>query len=333
MHAAAEIEKSYGSKLTRLAKNPGGKDEIGSMKQSWEQFVCQTEKIGEAHIAMSQVLLEEVKHIREFRDLQREKRKKIEDVILESQRQKKDTYNKTMTLKKSYDRNCREADNAEDLALKSRLTANAKEQEKLNLSKERKKTQAEQADQAYQRSIEHLEEIRKKWEKDFTQGCVIFQSLEEERIQFLRNALWIQTNIGSSYCCKEDQYYEDVRKLLEICDETKDIQQFIKNSNTGKVPPAPMQYENYYLPKINSKSAGRVGSIMKTQTSIGRRPQEPLPSSVVSTLRGTSTVATRGPPPLPVQNNSMDFEDDPAYASVSDKTEKLVKALYAYEAQ
>ncbi|XP_077993698.1 proline-serine-threonine phosphatase-interacting protein 2-like isoform X2 [Glandiceps talaboti] len=349
LNKRAKVEDTYGKSLIRLSRNSGGKDEIGSLKRSWDQYVVQTEKVGEAHVAMSSVLQDQAKKVHEFRDRQNEKRKKIEDVVTDSQKKKKDHYNDVMRCKKAYEKSCREADQAEDVALKSRFTVEQKQLEKLNNKRDKAKLQSEQADSAYHRSVEHLEDARQRWEKEFAQGCVVFQALEEERIRFLRNELWIQTNIGSAYCCKDDNMYEDVRKVLEMCDENKDLDHFIAEKGTGSNKPAQIHYANYYETKINARSTTREGSIMsksRQMSATSRRPPEPLPlpsnSQTIGPGRQTHNIAIpRGTlPAVPGRNTThqrlidTEIEDDPAYAAVNEiNHHKLVMASFDYEAQ
>ncbi|XP_070536065.1 proline-serine-threonine phosphatase-interacting protein 2-like [Ptychodera flava] len=336
----ARAEEAYGKNLIKISRNAGGKEEIGSMKKSWDEYINQTEKIGEAHVAMGQVLLDSVKKIHDFREVQREKRKEREEAVIDSQKLKKELFNKTTSLQKSYVKACKEAEQAEDVALKSRMFANPKEQDKLNAKKEKAKTQAHTADLAYQRSVENLEDARQRWEKDFTECCVIFQALEEERVRFFRNELWVQTNIGSSYCSKNDHMYEDVRKMLEECEEEKDVDKFISLHRIGCDRPAPVRYHNMYENKINARAEVSETSILSKsrQPSLSRRPPETLP---VDNSLGRAThrpdPVQMGGVPLALTRHTIQpslLDDDPCYASINDaKNQKVVKALYDYTAQ
>lgn len=66
-----------------------------------------------------------------------------------------------------------------------------------------------------------------------TRCCVQFQQAEEERVAFLRNAMWFYTNCCSAACVTDDQRYEAMRLVLEKCDVSEVIQQFITTKSTG----------------------------------------------------------------------------------------------------
>lgn len=75
--------------------------------------------------------------------------------------------------------------------------------------KARKATQsAEQADRDYQNAVEKLKANHAEWVQDMQSTCVMYQKLEEERLDFLRNTLWNFTNILSTVCVADDQVRE-----------------------------------------------------------------------------------------------------------------------------
>jgi len=46
------------------------------------------------------------------------------------------------------------------------------------------------------------------WEEEFSHSCVEFQRLEEERIDFVRNELWVLINTDSVTCADQDNVSE-----------------------------------------------------------------------------------------------------------------------------
>ena len=74
----ARAEEKFGKELLALAKQSHGKDEIGTLRKSWDQLKSETEKIGRVHTELSQKIVEEIdRSVKEFRTQQKEIRKRV----------------------------------------------------------------------------------------------------------------------------------------------------------------------------------------------------------------------------------------------------------------
>ncbi|KAE8617042.1 hypothetical protein XENTR_v10008964 [Xenopus tropicalis] len=264
----AQAEEKYGKELVQIAKKAGGQTEINKLQESFETLKNQIENIGNSHIQLAVTLREEIQSLEEFRERQKEVRKKYENAMERLQKNKVSLYKKTMDSKKSYEQRCREAEDAEQNYERLVALGNPKQIEKSQNKAKHCKDAAEEADRLYKNNIELLEKARIEWETEHSNTCEAFQLQETDRISILRNSLWVQCNHFSSQCVRDDEMMEEVRQTLEQCDVTTEIDFFIQSKTTGKVPPAPVLYEGYcngFLPEssIGPNMQGGSNKMMK----------------------------------------------------------------------
>ncbi|KAI6646953.1 protein kinase C and casein kinase substrate in neurons protein 2-like [Oopsacas minuta] len=323
LHQRAVIEERYARDMLALAKKPGAKDEIGTLKDSWLKMKEDTENIAQYHMLLANKLRNELElKVREFHIRQREERKKAEDTVKRAQAHKRRCFDNHNRAKRDYETKCREADKAEELALTHQGT---KDSEKVNNKHRRAKESSEAADHQYKETVVVLEEARVHWEREYELCCVKFQALEEERVDFLRNIIWIFTNILSQACVHVDERMEQIRKVLEVCDIEKDIDEFVRNYRTSSDHPSEIVYQNFYQPKQNSNSK----NIPIPHKSSDKRPLPALPpqNSAIATIQSQESQDNySSPDEVILQANPSDH-----YDSLSDK--KKVSVLYDYVSQ
>ncbi|XP_058473419.1 proline-serine-threonine phosphatase-interacting protein 2 [Solea solea] len=290
MKARASIEEKYAKDLLGLSKKVCGHNEMNTLKRSLDVFKLQTERVSLSHLQLAQSMREEAKKLEDFREKQKEARKRIEQQIDMLHKQKSAQFKKAMDSKKVYEQKCRDKEEADQNV--NRSTNNPKHMDKLCSKAQQAKQNAEEADRLYQQNVTTLGKIRDEWLKEHIKACEVFEKQSVERINFVRNAVWTHLNQLSQQCVTSDELYEEVRKSLEQCDVQEDIGYFINLRRTGDKPPAPVLYENFYI-----------GLRSPTGAPLTRPP--PL-------------ILRRGPLPEPAQ-------DDVTYSTVQDTDYSVIQ--------
>ncbi|KFO88301.1 Proline-serine-threonine phosphatase-interacting protein 1, partial [Buceros rhinoceros silvestris] len=259
-----------------------------TLKAAFERLKQQIESVGNSHIQLAVMLKDELKGIEEFRERQKEQRKKYESAMERIQKSKLSLYKKTMESKKTYEQKCKEADEAEQSFERISASGNQKQTEKSQNKAKQCRDAANEAETVYKQNIEQLDRVRTDWEQDHIKTCEVFQLQECDRITILRNSLWVHCNQLSMQCVKDDELYEEVRVSLENCAVESDIDYFIKTKMTGTHPPEAIGYENYY-----SREPNRGNSSPTQSCGMMKRFSELLHGSSKTT---TESVTPSAPP-------------------------------------
>ncbi|KAJ1969046.1 formin-binding protein [Dispira parvispora] len=232
--ARASIEEEFGKKLLKLARSSIGKNEIGTLKDSLVSIKNELEICGKAHIDLAhQIKVELENTMAVFINKQREKRKMQTSVIEKSSRNRSMIRSQLVRAKDRYDSEISKASGLEQALFSMQQS---KDVDRLRGRLEKTQQSSRQADEDFKKTMIRLKDSQSRWECDWRDACHTFQSLEEERLDFLRTHLWSYTNVLSNVLVTEDESFERVRKGLEQFSVSQDIQLFIDRYGTGKEP-------------------------------------------------------------------------------------------------
>eukprot|EP00111_Clytia_hemisphaerica_P011793 TCONS_00034645-protein len=232
----AKLEEDYGRNLIKLGSQADAPNISGTMKTSWESLKRESENIGFCHMELGKRLNELVQTVQAFREKQKNERNKIDDKMKRLQKEKRNAYDIVLKSKKLYEQRCKESDSCKR-EYENKASYTPKEEDRLKKNIGKAKTNVENTDSSYQSHVKNLEDSRLRWLLEMEDSCNIFEQMELDRIKFLRNQIWLYTNHGSSLAVEIDEKYESNRKVLENCDEVKDVQLFIQTKCTGTNKP------------------------------------------------------------------------------------------------
>uniref|UniRef100_A0AAR2J1W2 Proline-serine-threonine phosphatase interacting protein 1b n=1 Tax=Pygocentrus nattereri TaxID=42514 RepID=A0AAR2J1W2_PYGNA len=254
----AVAEEKFGKELVAIARRAGGQTEISTLRASIDRLKAEMEHTGSLHVQLSGMIKEEVQKIEAFREHQREQRKKFEEIIEKVQKPIEALYKRTMESKRSYEQRCKEADEAEQAVEKKSSPASTplRPTEKVLNRARLCREAARLAEKQYMWHVDKLENTRQDWESTYRSTCEVFQQQESDRIGILRCVLWDHCNQLSMQCVKDDECYEEVRKILEECDIAMDNNHFIQTRRTGSSPPKSVEFQNYYNADTNGNADG-----------------------------------------------------------------------------
>uniref|UniRef100_A0A8C9JFJ2 Proline-serine-threonine phosphatase-interacting protein 1 n=1 Tax=Panthera tigris altaica TaxID=74533 RepID=A0A8C9JFJ2_PANTA len=293
----AQAEERYGKELVQIARKAGGQTEINSLRASFDSLKQQMENVGSSHIQLALALREELRSLEEFRERQKEQRKKYEAVMDRVQKSKLSLYKKAMDSKKTYEQKCRDADDAEQAFERISTNGHQKQVEKSQNKAKQCKDSATEAERVYRQNIEQLEKVRGEWEQEHRTTCEAFQLQEFDRLTILRNALWVHCNQLSLQCVKDDELYEEVRVTLEGCSVEADIDGFIQAKSTGTEPPGEARLDWY--PGLFSGLLH--GSPKTTSLAASAETLTPTPERSEVVYSAITVQEAPGPPSVPAQ--------------------------------
>ncbi|XP_061166564.1 proline-serine-threonine phosphatase-interacting protein 2-like isoform X2 [Saccostrea echinata] len=310
----AKAEQVYSKAIQALVRKLEAKEEIGDLGKAVRELKTQTERIARTHEQAGsdfQILYNELS---KFDDDHKSIKQQIEDRTKSSQNDKIQKYKACMSCKEKYITKCKEKEAAEETFNQARQSVQitSKDLAKVGKAKEKADEAQQQADVNYKNAVQAVEISRKIWEKEMEDACNQFQRLEEQRVGFFRDSIWKCTNVDSKACVDHDECAEAVRNVLQYCDISKDLQEFIDNNKLSGRRPEPIVFEDY------DRRAPSTPPRSHTM-----RPPQPLPP----------IQQPRVPPPRPSEGPLISFDEDSRPSGPGLTPGSLVNILKSYQAK
>ncbi|KAJ7935382.1 SH3 domain-containing protein [Mycena leptocephala] len=238
----AAIEEEYSNRLIALAKTTLGKDEIGELRNSFDTLRLETEKQGATHLQLASQIRSELegqttallnKQIAHRKNLQTplEKRFKI--------KQTQESY--VLKAREKYESDClRIASYTQQISVNP-----GKDVERLQLKLRRAQQTVQANEKDFANFTKTVLDMIPAWEKDWKEFCDASQDLEEDRLDFMKDIIWMYANAVSTLCVSDDQSCERIRTVLDQLEPDKDVENFVQEYGTGNSIPDPPVFVPY----------------------------------------------------------------------------------------
>ncbi|GJJ08525.1 hypothetical protein Clacol_002743 [Clathrus columnatus] len=263
----ALLEDEYAKKLSKLAKQTLGRDEIGELRMAIDILRSETERQAQAHTTLATTIRKEMEQpIGELLNKHTYFKKSAQASIEKSFR--------AMQTQESYVKKARQKYEEDCIKINS-FTAQAtlvqgKELEKIQLKLEKTKQTVQSNERDYGQFSRALADTTARWEKEWKVFCDAAQDLEEERIEFMKDNMWGYANAISTSC-------EKIRVSLEQVEAEKDIENFVGDYSTGAQIPDPPTFVDFNSPNARQQQqpTWRLATFVRSST----RPVYPVQDS------------------------------------------------------
>ncbi|KAJ2793541.1 formin-binding protein, partial [Coemansia helicoidea] len=230
----AAMEEELGKKLGKLARAGLGSEEVGGTKDALRTMRAELDANARAHTELAKQLRAEIERpLAAFIADQRLKRRAQTMII---QKTEGDRNALRSQVRKLLDKRRVDTKRVGDLKLQINGLQNNVDP-KAQAKAERAEAQKKANEAEYVDVRARLKDADRQWFNVWRSACDVFQVLEEERIEYLKTALWTYTNLVSSCCVADDESMERIRQDLEKISVADDISAFIQAFGTGAPDP------------------------------------------------------------------------------------------------
>lgn len=246
----ADAETTYAKSLSKLSAklSRACREGVGGLNEAWKAVAVELEARAESHRLLGVALLEEAaKPLKNVTENQQKLRKHSENTVDKASKLLSDWRTNEAKGKKNSHSCARENEKLQDAALldntrygKTTLlrstsliqmgnnkNVNEKENSKLELKKRKAEDSVKKADIEYYTLCVRAERARLEWEAAVNKGVDTFQTLEEERLNNLKNALTSYINHSSEHVPRLAEATERIKIPIAQSEPAKDLSTFI----------------------------------------------------------------------------------------------------------
>ncbi|KAF7289213.1 SH3-domain-containing protein [Mycena indigotica] len=238
----AIIEEEYANRLLTLAKTTLGKDEIGELRNSLDILRLETEKQGATHQQLAGQLRTELEgQTKTLLDRQINHRKNVQSPLEKRFKVKQTQESYVLKAREKYESDClRIASYTQQIEVNP-----GKDVERLNLKLKRAQQTVQANEKDFASFTKTVLDMIPAWEKDWKEYCDASQDLEEDRLDFMKDIIWMYANAVSTLCVSDDQSCERIRTVLDQLEPDKDVENFVHEYGTGNSIPDPPVFVPY----------------------------------------------------------------------------------------
>lgn len=224
------LEEEYGNRLMELSKRVIGRNEIGDLRNVLDTLKLETEKQAAAHIELATKIQSELgKSTTHLLSQQSDLRKNLQTPM--------EKRFKLKLMQESYVTKAREKYQSDCVRIDSyakQIDVNpGKDVERLQAKLNRAKQTVQANEKDYAGFTEKLKDMSVAWESEWRQFCDESQTMEEQRMEFMKDTLWTYANLVSTVCVSDDVSCEAIRTLLDQFEADRDIENFVNDYGTG----------------------------------------------------------------------------------------------------
>ncbi|KAI0253720.1 hypothetical protein BJV78DRAFT_1372182 [Lactifluus subvellereus] len=238
----AAIEEDYAKRLSKLAKLTLGRDEIGEFRNSLDTLRQETDKQSSFHLQLAQQIRNELETAVTTFSARQAHHRKVYQAAIEKQFKTKQAQEAHVNkAREKYEQDCLRIN-----AYTAQSTlVQGKDLERISVKLERAQQTVHANEREYANFARALQDTAVKWEQEWKQFCDSCQDLEEERMEFTKDNVWVYANAVSIVCVSDDESCERLRLALESFEPEKDQENFVRDYGTGNAMPDPPQFVNY----------------------------------------------------------------------------------------
>lgn len=258
MNERAELEANYAKGLQKLSGKllKASKESMGTVNQAWQMVGAELEQEGDLHKSIASSISDDVvRPLRQLIDTQHKIRKGVESMVDKTTKNLHDWRAMEGKSKKQCYGNCRENEKIQDTMLESRIGRGKtlSDKETMKLEKQRRKAEeaVQKSDLEYYTCCVRTERARLEWESAIYKGSNCFQTLEEERLQALKDLIVKYHKNSKEAAPKVVAIAARLDEPVAACDVEKDIQTVISAKGTGENIPEQM-LPDFYAEDMNN---------------------------------------------------------------------------------